>query len=61
VSFPQTIEVPPGGRVALLLDLEAVEYASRSVETLRITGDFGSAGKPVLSMRLVAGAGQDSR
>jgi hypothetical protein len=54
VSFPQTIEVPPGGRVALLLDLEGVGHANRSVETLRITGDFGSAGKAVLSLRLMS-------
>jgi hypothetical protein len=53
VTFPQNVELPPDTRFALPLELELDGPASRRVETLRIAGDFGSAGKPVISLRLI--------
>lgn len=58
VSVPEAVELPPNGRVELALVVEAAESAGGLIETLRITGDFGPTGQPVLSLKLMnPGAG----
>lgn len=58
VNLPETLELPPDGRVELALAVEAAQSAGGLIETLRITGDFGPAGHPVLSLKLMnPGAG----
>ena len=45
------IDVPPQGRAELLLELDGRNAARpRFSDTVRVTGDFGSAGEPVLSL-----------
>lgn len=48
-EFPQTLEIAPGERKELKLDLTCP--AGADLGRIKITGDFGSGGKPVLSMR----------
>jgi hypothetical protein len=47
------VDVPPGERKELALRLAGVSTNGLECATIRITGEFGSAGKPVLSFRLV--------
>ena len=49
------IQIAPQSRVELRLELDCRKaVAPRLVEILNATGDFGAAGRPVLSMRLMA-------
>jgi hypothetical protein len=47
------VDVPPGERKELTLRLAGVSTNGLECATIRVTGEFGSAGKPVLSFRLV--------
>jgi hypothetical protein len=47
------VDVPPGERKELALRLAGVSTNGLECATIRVTGEFGSAGKPVLSFRLV--------
>jgi hypothetical protein len=47
------VEVQPGERKELALRLAGVSTNGLECATIRVTGEFGSAGKPVLSFRLV--------
>jgi len=53
VSLPGTVELLPDERKELTLTVDGREAKSKLVEKVRITGDFGRAGKPVLSLRVV--------
>jgi hypothetical protein len=52
LEFPSQVEVAPGERKELSLRVNGVSTNSVSTATIRITGEFGRAGKPVLSVRL---------
>ena len=54
VKFSGKVSIAPGDRKPLDLVVDARGLAAGQVETVRITGDFGPAGKPVLSLRLMA-------
>jgi hypothetical protein len=54
VHFGAKVSLAPGDRKPLDLVVDARGLAAGQVETVRITGDFGPAGKPVLSLRLMA-------
>ncbi|MCX5673606.1 MAG: hypothetical protein NTX87_01235 [Planctomycetota bacterium] len=54
VRFGGKVSIAPGDRKPLDLVVDARGLAAGQVETVRITGDFGPAGKPVLSLRLMA-------
>ena len=54
VKFGGKVSIAPGDRKPLDLVVDARGLAAGQVETVRITGDFGPAGKPVLSLRLMA-------
>lgn len=57
-NFPATVQLPPLERVELALTVEPAASARGLMKTIRITGDFGSAGNPVLSLKLLnPGAG----
>jgi hypothetical protein len=47
------VDVQPGERKELALRLAGVSTNGIECATIRVTGEFGSAGKPVLSFRLV--------
>ena len=47
------VDVAPGERKELALLLAGVSTNGLECATIRVTGEFGSAGKPVLSFRLV--------
>ena len=47
------LEIAPRGRKELRLELDGRNSLSQTAETVRITGDFGPAGQPVLSLRIV--------
>jgi len=49
-------EVAPGERKELALRLTGLSTNGLECATIRVTGEFGSAGKPVLSFRLVPSA-----
>ena len=53
VEFPREVEVAPGERKELALRLTGVSTNGVADATIRITGEFGGAGKPVLSLNLV--------
>ena len=64
-QFPRVVKLPPGERVELALTIHPPTEPASPVETVRITGDFGPAGKPTLALRIMpeprpaaAGAGQ---
>jgi hypothetical protein len=46
-------EVAPGERKELALRLTGLSTNGLECATIRVTGEFGSAGQPVLSFRLV--------
>lgn len=54
VKFGGKVSIAPGDRKPLDLVVDARGLTAGQVETVRITGDFGPAGKPVLSLRLMA-------
>ncbi len=53
-TFPTTAQIDPGARVELPLAVTAADAKPGATATVRIRGDFGSEGQPVLSLRLVA-------
>jgi hypothetical protein len=52
-ELPQTVEVAPGERKELALRLDYAGTNSWSEVSVRITGDFGAQGRPVLAVRFV--------
>ena len=52
VDLPHHIELAPGERKELTLALDCRGGLTTPADTVRITGDFGSAGEAVLSLRL---------
>jgi hypothetical protein len=56
VEFPREVEVAPGERKELTLRLTYARTNGFDAGAIRITGEFGGAGKPVLSLNLVPGA-----
>jgi hypothetical protein len=48
----RSVKVPPQGRVEVPLTVDARGMAADATETVRLTGDFGAAGKAVLSLRV---------
>lgn len=55
-ALPETVEIAPGGRTGLPLTVNTGDPRGQLIETIRIHGDFGPAGKPVLSLRLMVPA-----
>ncbi len=55
-DLPPEVEVSPGERKELTLMLTKPETNSWTEAGIRITGDFGRAGKPVLALRFVPAA-----
>jgi hypothetical protein len=53
VEFPDRIELQPDERQELALTLTPPAAKPDAVETVKITGDFDRAGKPVLALRLL--------
>jgi hypothetical protein len=49
----ERIEVAPQSRAELRLELDCRDGTADDLGTVRVVGDFGAAGKPVLSLRLV--------
>jgi hypothetical protein len=56
IEFPREVEVAPGERKELALRLTCAGTNGSDAAAMRITGEFGGAGKPVLSLNLVPGA-----
>ena len=56
-EMPGEVEVAPGERKELALRLTGLSTNGVECATIRITGEFGSAGKPVLSFRMVPSPG----
>lgn len=52
VQLPGQIEIQPGERKELSMDIDSHAGASALVEMVKITGHFGDAGEPVLSVRV---------
>ena len=52
LSLPESVRVAPGERVGLGLTMD-VPASAAGIETITLDGDFGSAGKAVLSMRFL--------
>ncbi len=52
VQFPSRVELAPGERKELPLTVDSHSGSTALVETIRIQGNFGDAGKPVLSVRV---------
>ena len=52
-ELPSDVEVAPGERKELPLRLTGLSTNGLESATIRVTGEFGKAGKPVLSFRLV--------
>jgi hypothetical protein len=52
-ELPQTVEVAPGERKELALRLDHAGTNGWSEVSVRITGDFGAQGRPVLAVRFV--------
>ena len=55
-ELPGDVDVAPGERKELALRLTGLSTNGLGCATIRITGEFGSAGQPVLSFRLVPSA-----
>ena len=53
ITSPSALEIPPKGRERIDLIVEASGGARHPIETVRLAGDFGRAGEPVLSLRLL--------
>jgi hypothetical protein len=52
IQFPSRIELAPGERRELPLTVDSHSGSTAPVETIRIQGEFGDAGQPVLSVRV---------
>jgi hypothetical protein len=52
VQFPSQIELAPGERKELSLTVDSHSGSTAPVESIRIQGEFGDAGQPVLSVRV---------
>ncbi len=52
LSLPGEVELAPGDRKELALAIDCNKTAPNTAEKLRISGDFGSAGNPVLVVRV---------
>jgi hypothetical protein len=52
VKMPEAVKVGPGERVELALDVQLHDADPKNAEAVLMEGDFGRAGKPVLSLRL---------
>ncbi|MBE3069723.1 MAG: hypothetical protein IMZ66_05755 [Planctomycetes bacterium] len=50
VGLPETVRIEPRGKVDLALTVDCQGTAAHLTETIRVTGDFGPAGRPVLSL-----------
>jgi len=48
----EAVQIAPQSRAELRLELDCRNGEPRSLETVRVTGDFGRAGRPVLSLRI---------
>jgi hypothetical protein len=55
VEFPREVEIAPGERKELALCLTPTRTSGYDAATIRITGEFEGAGKPMLSLNLVPG------
>jgi len=53
VNSFEKMEIAPQARAELRLELDCATGSPRPSETVRIVGDFGRAGSPVLSMRVM--------
>jgi hypothetical protein len=53
-EFPSQTEIAPGERKELALHLSNADAGDWTEATIRVTGDFGDDGQPVLSFRLTA-------
>lgn len=53
LALAEQVTVPPGGRRELALTVDLREVVPPQRETLTIHGDFGPAGKTLLSLRLL--------
>ncbi len=53
LNMPAAVKVAPGERVELALAVELPHPVATTAEAALIEGDFGPAGKPVLSLRLM--------
>ena len=56
LEFPNQVEVAPGERKELSLRLTGVSTNGVNTANLRITGEFGTPAKPLLSVRLLPSA-----
>jgi hypothetical protein len=54
LKMPEAVKVGPGERVELALDAQLPDVDPKHAEAVLMEGDFGPAGKPVLSLRLAA-------
>jgi len=52
VQLPDKVQLEPEERQELSLELRCPKSSAHPVETIRIQGDFGSAGKPDVSFRM---------
>lgn len=59
VHLPVSIEIQPSERKELALNIDCRGGSAALVETLKIKGDFGASGTPVLSVRLMPLPGRD--
>ena len=57
VEFPSDVEVAPGERKELKLNLTCAGIAASTDAGVRITGEFGDAGQPVLALRFTPAPG----
>jgi hypothetical protein len=53
IELPREVEVAPGERKELPLRVTCASTKGVDAAAIRITGEFGGAGKPMLSLRLV--------
>ncbi len=53
-AFAETVKIPPGGVVEEFLTLHPQASMTETPDVVRLDGDFGAAGHPVLSFRAVA-------
>ncbi|MGA2617871.1 MAG: putative Ig domain-containing protein [Thermoguttaceae bacterium] len=52
LAIQQEVTIKPMGRIELALTYDLSQAARRTQDTVKIEGDFGSAGKAILSLRL---------
>ncbi len=52
LTVPESVTVEPDGRVELALTIDTAGRAENLTDTIRIQGDFGPMGKPVLAFRV---------